>query len=234
MSERNPFYRGLSNLSIVRKVMIDYGSEFPMAYRSVHSLNADASDYSLIDGQCIFNDDVALIYSGNPEPDAQEDRSDWAYGTVRSIVYELIGKCGDDPVHVGDYPTADSAKAVIEQVKFQSGFFSRCWEICNSHVTQDAIDFLFEATSDNTPLFEAFTVDDQAVGVKLICTPWTDENLRNTIGQSSAADLKQEMVDAGVPESLIELLFLAAQADTRILILDSNASTLDGLPVFDW
>lgn len=53
-------------------------------------------------------------------------------------------------------------------------------------------------------------------------------------GYDSVSKLRSAMAEAGFSEPLIDLLFLAANANVRFLILDSDASTLDGLPVFDW
>jgi hypothetical protein len=36
-----------------------------------------------------------------------------------------------------------------------------------------------------------------------------------------------------MPESLIDVLFLAAQADVRLLVFDGDAAVLEGLPVYE-
>lgn len=41
------------------------------------------------------------------------------------------------------------------------------------------------------------------------------------------------LIDKGMPESLVEVLYLAGQADVRMLILDDDASVLDGLPLYE-
>lgn len=82
-------------------------------------------------------------------------------------------------------------------------------------------------------LFEAFRIpDSDAVGVKLIATPWTDANLEIVDGRDAQA-LYNEQANARVPSSLLNVLHLAAMADVRILIFDPNAAILDGLPVYE-
>jgi len=82
-------------------------------------------------------------------------------------------------------------------------------------------------------LFEAFRLPySHAVGVKLIATPWTSENLRHITDQN-ATQLRQEHMAAGLPGSLVNVLHLAALADTRILIFDPDAPALEGLPLHD-
>jgi hypothetical protein len=74
--------------------------------------------------------------------------------------------------------------------------------------------------------------DSDAVGVKLIATPWTDANLEFVDGRNAQA-LYNAQTEACVPQPLITVMQLAALADVRILIFDPNAEILDGLPVYD-
>jgi hypothetical protein len=68
--------------------------------------------------------------------------------------------------------------------------------------------------------------------VKLIATPWTSANLQHSDG-NFAEQLRLEHLDKGLPESLVEPLHQAALADVRILVIDADAPTLKGLPLFD-
>jgi hypothetical protein len=45
--------------------------------------------------------------------------------------------------------------------------------------------------------------------------------------------LRQEHRAKGMPESLVEVLHLAALADVRMLVFDADAPVLDGLPLYD-
>lgn len=66
--------------------------------------------------------------------------------------------------------------------------------------------------------------------MKLIATPWTDANLQHVEG-ISAKQLRQEHRAKGMPESLVEVLHLAALADVRMLVFDADARILQGLTV---
>nr|WP_321303087.1 ABC transporter substrate-binding protein [Alcaligenes faecalis] len=231
MFQTNPFYRGLSNLSIVRKAIVDYGIEFPFAYRIVHSHHADVPDHSLIGEVCVFNEEVAFVFRGDPAPVAPEDLVNTDHGTVRSIIYEITGKCGDAPVHVGDYETREQAQAIVDAVQFHTGTFSRCWEISTAHVSPSDITYLENLSATGQPnglYFEVFEIPaSHATGIKLIATPWANE-----IGN---VDKQKALLEQGrVPEPIAHLLIKASEADVRILILDPDAEILDGLPVFDW
>ena len=82
-------------------------------------------------------------------------------------------------------------------------------------------------------LFVAFRIPySPAVGVKLIATPWTDANLQHVEG-IAAEELRQEHRAKGMPESLVEVLHLAALADVRMLVFDADAPVLDGLTLYD-
>ena len=81
-------------------------------------------------------------------------------------------------------------------------------------------------------LFIAFRIPySPAVGVKLIATPWTDANVQQVEG-ITAEELRQEHRAKGMPESLVEVLHLAALADVRMLVFDADARILQGLTVF--
>src|SRR3989344_3053378 len=80
-------------------------------------------------------------------------------------------------------------------------------------------------------LFIAFRIPySPAIGVKLISTPWTDENLLQAEG-ITATQLRQEHRTKGMPDDLAQILELAGKADVRILILDADARVLPGLPL---
>jgi len=50
---------------------------------------------------------------------------------------------------------------------------------------------------------------------------------------SPYSSLRQEQLDAGTPEALVNVLYLAALADVRLLIFDPDATVLDGLAIYD-
>ena len=81
-------------------------------------------------------------------------------------------------------------------------------------------------------LFVAFRIPySPAVGVKLIATP----GRMRTCSMSKASPPKAAAgaPGKGVPESLVEVLHLAAFADVRMLVFDADAPVLDGLTLYD-
>lgn len=232
MSKINPFVRGYSDVKITRIVAIDYGSEFPLAYRPLHPSFEQFTDNDVTANQyCLFNDDYAYLLNDETVEFANESAS--TSGQVRSVCYQLTANL-DKPVHLGDFVTRESAVHALKNASFTNGFFSRCWEISNAHVSESDYSFLFDKCGADHPFIECFLIGDSTIGLKLICTPWDDSNLRMTVGYESVSTLKKAMLDSGLSEALIDLLFLASQADVRFLILDPDASPLEGLPVFDW
>src|SRR5690606_41123000 len=57
-------------------------------------------------------------------------------------------------------------------------------------------------------------------------------NLQHVEG-ITAEELRQEHRAKGMPESLVEVLHLAALADVRRLVFDADAPVLDGLTLYD-
>ena len=139
------------------------------------------------------------------------------------------------PLHVGDTYTEEAARDVVRRLRFETGFYSRAWEISSAHITEEAGRYLANLADIDTPtrfLFVAFRIPySPAVGVKLIATPWTDENLQRVEG-ITAERLRREHRRKGMPESLVEVLHLAALADVRLLIFDADAPVLDGLTLY--
>lgn len=140
------------------------------------------------------------------------------------------------PLHVGDTYSEDAAREVVRRLRFETGFFSRAWEISAAHITEDAGRYLAELADIATPtgfLFVAFRIPySPAIGMKLIATPWTDDNLQK-VDDTTADRLREEHRKKGIPESLVDVLHLAALADVRILLFDADAPVLDGLTVYE-
>lgn len=230
----NPFLRGYHALTIDRVLCITEDDDVPPCYRSLHPSQAHLSDLEVQGRPCIFNADYTLITEGQTIPeelDAQCPNS----GIVRTIVYEIMGHVGDTLMHVGDVYSLEAARHTIEQIRFDNGVFSRCWEISSRHVSEDGWRYLTRLADAGQPsglLFDVFRMPaSRAIGCKLIATPWTDEHLR-AVDVQTAAELREEHHEADVPETLIELLHQAGEADVRILIFDTDARVLDGLPIY--
>ncbi|QTB44322.1 ABC transporter substrate-binding protein [Burkholderia pseudomallei] len=230
----NPFLRGFHALTIDRVLCITEDDDIPPCYRSLHASQEHLSDLDVQCRPCIFNGEYALITEDQTIPhelDAQCPNS----GIVRTTVYEITGRLGDALTHVGDVYSLEAAQRTIEQIRFDTGVFSRCWEISSRHLSEDGWRYLARLADVGQPsglLFEAFRMPaSHAIGCKLIATPWTDDHLR-AVDVQTAADLREEHREARVPDTLIDLLHQAGEADVRILIFDADARPLDGLPLF--
>ena len=232
----NPFIRGYQRPHIVRTLLITYEDDCPPIWRPLHSSQAHLRDDQVRLFPCLIGDDFALITEGQDVSQDLEEKCT-TEGIVRTVVYAIAADDFDGlPVHVGDTYSEEAAREAVGRLAFETGFYSRCWEISSGHLPEDARNYL-EALVDAPRLtglfFEAFRLRDcDALGVKLIATPWTDENLKIVDGRG-VQSLHKEQMDAGVPPSLLTVIQLAAQADVRFLVFDPNAAILEGLPVYD-
>lgn len=233
----NPFLRGYWNLRIFRSLCISYDDGSPLVWRSLHASQSRLSDGDLISSPCIVTQDFALLRGDSDDLDealAGEDVQ--GEGIVGAVVYAIHGEDPDGrPIHIADTYSAEAAQEVIQRLTFETGYYSRCWEISTAHLTEDTGRYLAELADIATPtafLFLAFRLPySPAIGVKLIATPWSDAHLLEAEG-ITAGQLRQEHRDKGLPDDLAEVLHLAAEADVRILIFDAEAAELEGLPIF--
>lgn len=233
----NPFAHGYDHLHIERLLMITYEDDYPPCFRPVHDSQAHRPDHELQLFPCQFNDDFALISEGQSIPDELDERCQ-SSGLVRQVIYAVIGEMLNEPHHVGDLYSLEEAQAMVHRLSFETGHYSRAWEISTAHLTEEALRYLERRAGnfDSRPtglLFEPFALSDcSGVGCKLIGTPWTDDNLVKIDG-SPYSSLRQEQLDAGTPAALVNVLHLAALADVRLLIFDPDAAVLEGLAIFD-
>ena len=231
----NPFIRGYRDLYQVRTLLICPEGGAPL-WRPLHSSQARLSDEQIVRSPCLFNDEFAVVGEGHVVADELLAQCP-SEGLALSVVYSLEGRDFDgSPVHVGDTYTREAARERVRRLGFETGFYSRCWEISTAHLTGQAVDYLCRLADLPVPtgfLFEAFRLPRSgALGVKLLATPWTDEHLQRIEG-ISAAQMLQQCRERGVLESLLEILHLAALADVRVLIFDADAAVLEGLPLHD-
>lgn len=231
----NPFVRGYQNLRTVRTLLITYEDDCPPVWRPLHSSQAHLPDEQVARFPCLICKDFALITEGQEVPPELEAQCQ-TEGIVRSVAYAIEGEDFDGmPRHVGDTYFEEAAREVIEQLSFETGHYSRCWEISTAHISAKTWHYLVDLADLKIPgafLFVAFHIPYcPALGIKLIATPWTDKNLHEVEGITTE-QLRQEHRNKGVPDDLARILELAGQADIRILILDADAPTLEGLPIF--
>lgn len=233
----NPFVRGYDNLSIERLLLITYANDCPPCFRSIHDSQAHLPDDALELFPCLFNDDFALISEGQSIPVELDERCP-STGLVCQVVYSVIGYMLGERHHLGDLYSLEEAQAMAHRLNFETGHYSRAWEISTAHLPGEALHYLeHRAGSFNTGptglLFEPFALRDcNGLGCKLIGTPWIDENLMKIEG-GPYTSLRQEQLDAGTPEALVNLLYLAALADVRLLIFDRDGAVLDGVAIFE-
>lgn len=235
-SVRNPFIRGYQDLHFHRILLITHQDDCPPVYRALHPSQALLPDSQVCQFPCIFSDDFALITEGQVIS-AELDNQARYDGLVRAVVYSIEGTDGTGKLtHIGDAVSQEEARKVIQNLAFKTGHFSRCWEISTGHLCDDAITYLNTWANHEFPtglMFELFQLPcSSAFGIKLISTPWTDDNL-SKVDETDSDHLRQEQLNAGVPASLITVLHLAAQADTRILIFDRDALILPDLPFYE-
>ncbi|GAB5337066.1 DUF5983 family protein [Pseudomonas fluorescens] len=233
----NPFARGYDNLHIERLLLITYENDCPPCFRPVHDAQTHLPDDELQLFPCLFNDDFAVISEGQSISDDLNERCQ-STGLVHQVIYAVMGEMFNEQHHVGDLYSLEEAQAMVHRLRFETGHYSRAWEISTAHLPEEAMFYLEGWVSHSVPrqtglLFELFALPVCcSIGCKLIGTPWTDENLLNIEGKRYSS-LRQEQLDAGTPEALVTVLYLAALADVRLLIFDPDATVLDGLAIFD-
>ncbi|MGR0116441.1 DUF5983 family protein [Ralstonia pseudosolanacearum] len=233
---KNPFVRGYQNLRVQRSLCIVYEDDCPPVWRPLHPSQAHLHDTQIALFPCIFNNDFTLITEGQIVPDDLEARCP-SDGVVRLVTYAIMADDIDDNfVHVGDVYSEADARERVQRLQFETGFYSQCWEISAAHITTGTWSYLAHLADIATPtdfLFIAFHIPySPAIGVKLIATPWTDLHLQQE-ENTTVDQLRLEHSEKGVPGDLSDVLHLAAEADVRILIFDTDAPVLAGIPVYD-
>lgn len=232
----NAFARGYYGFEIRRTAVINYDDRHPQTFQPLHPSQAHLTDDQVAYRACIFNEDFALI-TENQTVQAELDVLCFGTGTVQAVLHSIYGRTIEGNfIHVGDCYTQGAAQDVVRNLQFETGFYSRAWEISTAHLTQDTCDQLMGWSDTATPNrfpFVAFRIPfSPAIGVKLFSTPWTDAHLRDIEG-ITAEELRQTFRSKGMPECLVNALFQASQADVRFLIFDADAAVLDGLPLYD-
>src|SRR3546814_19231904 len=135
---------------------------------------------------------------------------------VGAVVYAIHGDDFDGRlVHISDTYSAEAAREVVQRLSFETGYYSRCWEISSAHICQETGQYLANLADLATPeafLFIAFRVPySPAIGVKLISTPGTDKNLEYAEGLN-AEQPRQEPRAKGLPDHLPHITYRAGQA----------------------
>lgn len=113
---------------------------------------------------------------------------------------------------------------------------SRAFEIASAHLPEEdweELQTLVENADTALLQLECFTLtDSDAIGFKILSTPWTDQHL-GQYGGYDLSTLQALQAAEGFSEEAIRVLTLAAQAHVRFLVIDPNSNVLDGLPLFE-
>lgn len=231
----NPFIRGYENFTIERKAMIARDGVSCPVYRAIHASQAELADAYLTGQQCIYRDEYYFFVGSNVIPlDVLQDFG--TTGFIVGVVYLI--QCSQNGINtcLGPVSSLEGAQDIIDSLRFETGFYSRCWEISSAHITQqdfERLELLADTGCPRDALFEVFQLrKSNAIGIKLIATPWTNQALRAV--DTNVFELCRALRDIGLSESLIDVMLLAAQADARILIFDPDAPALEGLDHYDW
>ncbi len=229
----NPLARGFLSFRYERQLQILYDSYCEPCYRALHPSQQHLPDEQLSRCRCGFNDDVALVTGEHcVDPELMAQYTDT--GTLTAVVYSLMADHFGQAMHLGDLPTEEAVKALVEQLSFTTGHYSRSWEISSAHLPRGEFQQLEERVWRGTPagFFECFElVDSHTVGCKLFSTPWLrDPPPRSTT--NVLAEVAARLQDDGVPPVLASLLLLAGQADVRWLLFDPDAAPMAELPLY--
>ncbi|AVD90024.1 hypothetical protein [Pseudomonas sp. SWI44] len=232
-SLRNPFLRGFHDLRFERVVQISYADNCPPCYRALHPAQNPLPNESINLQPCLFDDDYAVITDSERVPPFVHLRCP-AVGRVSTVLYQVIGSHLERLLHLGDLPSEEAARDLIEQLSFATGHYSRSWEISSAHLPAEAFEYLQVRAWCNSPasFFECFELNSShAVGCKLYSTPWV-AGMETESRSCSIDEVRARLRDDHVPPALLQLLLLAGQADTRFLIFDPDAAALPELPLF--
>lgn len=237
----NPFAKGYSRLIIKREMCIVDEMTLSLKHLPLHDLQKNWHDTNLIDCEVAYCDTFALITGDASIPDDIWDQCD-RMGKIVEVVYAVMAMpdaITSYPIHLGYFTEEYEANSFIDNISFHTGTYSRCWEISSLHLSQQAIDQLYQAIVlkkdyDNLMfnLFEFPSVDTSCIAVKLLATPWTDQLLTYQF-DLTANQLRTLQREVGLPECFIDILHLAALADARIVVFDPLASPLQGLPIYE-
>ena len=139
----NPFARGYDNLHIERLLLITYEDDCPPCFRPVHDTQAHLPDDELQLFPCLFNDDFAVISEGQSISDDLDERCQ-STGLVRQVIYAVMGEMLNERHHLGDLYSLEEAQAIVHRLSFETGHYSRAWEISTAHLPEEAMLYLEE------------------------------------------------------------------------------------------
>lgn len=143
--------------------------------------------------------------------------------TLCESSYVIHAQDQDQSLVIGAQPTLERAQHIVQRLRFETGHFSRCWEISAEHLPAGVISQLFLMCTDLHALQLEFfqNANQNVIGCKLRNTPWTGKHL--DLLDTSPTLLRQRQLEFGLAPEFVEILHLAGQADVRFLLFDPEA-----------
>lgn len=149
-STPNPCARGFHAFACERVVQIHYDDQCPPCYRALHTAQLDWDDDHINCQACVFDDDCVVITDG-------QDVSGFlrmqlpADGVVTTVLYQVTAKRLSGSVNVGDLPSLEAAKHLMQQLSFATGQYSRSWEISSAHLPANEYAYLEQLAHSERP-----------------------------------------------------------------------------------
>lgn len=229
----NPFNKGYDRFSIDRTFVITSKKSDRLIYREMSKDQQNLEDWQCFGKPCLFDSSQVYLLDSHKTPVSPETQS----GQIVSIIYEICGYSNRFCSHIGDAITMSAARNVVDQLSFIPGHFEKCWQISDKHLPASAFSVLQGLFCERRPqnnLLEVFPMHaGSAMGIEFLL-PQTRN--RATDLQNEYAQFRRDLallLGEQSLECLIELLFLAYIAGTRMLILSEQAPVLEGLAVFN-
>jgi hypothetical protein len=232
--QNNPFVRGYSGLHVQRVLEVVTDENHYAIFLPLHPSQTHLRDHEVTLKSCIVLADQVVITEGQNISDELRGQRN-SSGFAKFVHYMILADENGQSVRLGDTHTREQADEIVRRLTFRTGLYSRCWEISSWHLDRAALDYLARVADGSLslpPFCQVFRLPDDIVGTRLIGTPWNDVHLWE-IDASTVAGLRQQHREHGMPRSLMHVLYLAAEADVRILIFDGGAARLNNLPTYD-
>lgn len=166
----NQFAREFNDQHIQRLLAVLYDAKAPLCYLPPHPSQLHLSDAEFERQPCLFNDQHALIVTSSASLAAHEDSYPHP-GIVVQVIYAAFSHDQSPSILVGDLYSEALAQERVRQIAFETGHYSRCWEISSAHLPQVAWERLASSSIPTALLLEALELpDSNALGFKLIAT----------------------------------------------------------------
>lgn len=229
----NPFAKGCYSPRVERLLVVTSNVADRLILIPPHESQRDLADDQVRSRDCVFNGYFGIVLGDQlSQPRKELLRECLDRGRVHDVIYVILDREDGIDIPVAYCLSHLQLAGAMRRLTFRTGHYSRAWEISTDHISMPAYEYLAGLADIGAPtrfLFDAFRLPYcPALGVKLISTPWTDDNLLHVEGVT-AARLREDHLKGGMPEHLADILHLAGKADARFLIFDPDAPVLDSL-----